>query len=365
MNCDIPETEARDERTRHLDILSTPQLVGLLVAAHRRSVDAVAEQSGEIAAVVENIAARLRAGGRLHYVGAGTSGRLAVLDAAEMMPTFGTAPEMVCAHIAGGGEALRGAVEGAEDERGAVMGFNDAANNLALIVGPPLGGYAIDLNLGGQAPCYAVALAAHHDDVRVAVGVHPHRAASWGPEALDQLTKLARDPRVVAIGEVGMDFSGRSAPPELQEAAFRGQLALATLLDLPAVIHVRDAGDRVRAILAEQAEVRGMIHCYSEGPDELLLWLELGLHISFAGTLTYPGSDRLRTASALVPAHRLLAETDAPYLAPQNARGQRNEPLYVAATHAALARERGADIGDLAKQIGQNARALFGERWGT
>ena len=211
----------------------------------------------------------------------------------------------------------------------------------------------------------AVALAAHHDDVRVAVGVHPHRAASWGPDALDRLTELSRDPRVVAIGEIGMDFSGRSAPPDVQESAFRGQLALATLLNLPVVIHVRDAGDRVRSILGEGLELSGMIHCYSEGPEELPAWLEFGLHISFAGTLTYPGSDRLRAAAARVPVDRLLAETDAPYLAPQNARGRRNEPLYVAATHAALARERGVDIGDLAGQIAGNARRLFGERWGT
>jgi TatD DNase family protein len=211
----------------------------------------------------------------------------------------------------------------------------------------------------------ALALAAHHDDLRVAVGVHPHRAASWGPNALDRLTELARDARVVAIGEIGMDFSGRSAPPDAQEAAFRGQLALATLLNLPVVIHVRDSGDRVRSILGEGLDVRGMVHCYSEGADELAAWLALGLHISFAGTLTYPGSDHLRAAAALVPADRLLAETDAPYLAPQNARGRRNEPLYVAATHAALARERGVDIGDLAAEIAQNAKNLFGERWGT
>ena len=209
----------------------------------------------------------------------------------------------------------------------------------------------------------ALALAAHHDDVRIAVGVHPHRAGSWGPDALDRLTELARDPRVVAIGEIGMDFSGRSAPPDVQEAAFRGQLALAALLDLPVVIHVRDAGEKVRVILGEGALVRGMVHCYSEGPEELTAWLDLGLDISFAGTLTYPGSDRLRAAAAAVPAHRLLAETDAPYLAPQNARGRRNEPLYVAATHAALAHDRRADLGELAAQIARNAQSLFGTRW--
>jgi TatD DNase family protein len=224
----------------------------------------------------------------------------------------------------------------------------------------------------------ALALAADHDDIRVAVGVHPHHAASWNVDALSRLTELARDPHVVAIGEIGMDFSGRSAPPDAQGAAFRGQLALASLLGLPVVIHVRDAGERVRAILAamrgpggagpgapgaKRPRIAGMIHCYSEGPDELPAWLDFGLYISFAGTVTYPGSDQLRTAARLVPADRLLAETDAPYLAPQNARGRRNEPLYVAATHAALARERGLDIGDLAGQIAANARRLFGERW--
>jgi TatD DNase family protein len=211
----------------------------------------------------------------------------------------------------------------------------------------------------------ALALARRHSDLRVAVGIHPHRAAQWNVEALSALTELARDPGVVAVGEIGMDFSGRSAPADVQEAAFRGQLALASLLGLPVVIHVRDSGEKVRAILAEGVSPPGMIHCYSEGPDELAAWLDLGLHISFAGTLTYPGTDALKDAAALVPADRLLAETDAPYLAPQNARGRRNEPLYVAATHAALAHVRGADIGDVAGQIAQNARDLFGERWGT
>jgi TatD DNase family protein len=211
----------------------------------------------------------------------------------------------------------------------------------------------------------ALALAARHDDIRVAIGIHPHRAAAWSAETQGRLTELARDPRVVAIGEIGMDFSGRSAPPDVQEAAFRGQLALASLLRLPVVIHVRDAGERVRAILAEGVAPAGMVHCYSEGPEELPTWLSLGLHLSFAGTVTYPNADRQRAAAARVPAERLLAETDAPYLAPQNARGRRNEPLYVAATYAALARERGLDIGDLAAQTKRSAKKLFGDRWGT
>jgi TatD DNase family protein len=211
----------------------------------------------------------------------------------------------------------------------------------------------------------AIALAREHPGVRVAAGVHPHRADSWSAETRTRLTELARDGSVVAIGEIGMDLSGRSAPADVQERALRGQLALATAVGLPVVLHVRDAGERVRAILRDGPPLPGMVHCYSEGPDEVALWTELGLHLSFAGTVTYPGSERLRAAARAVPADRLLAETDAPYLAPQNVRGRRNEPLYVAATHALLAHERETDFGELAAGIAGNARRLFGERWGT
>jgi TatD DNase family protein len=216
----------------------------------------------------------------------------------------------------------------------------------------------------------ALALAKRFDRVRVAIGVHPHRAASWDGETAARITDLASDERVVAIGEIGMDFSGRSAAPDVQERAFRGQLAIASLVDLPVVLHVRDSGERVRAILAElrgpggrAPRLRGMVHCYSEGPAEVDAWLELGFLISFAGTVTYPGSERLRDAAIVVPPDHLLAETDAPYLAPQNARGRRNEPVYVAAMYAALAHDRRADLGELAGRIAGNARSLFGERW--
>ncbi|TMG52781.1 MAG: TatD family deoxyribonuclease [Chloroflexi bacterium] len=209
----------------------------------------------------------------------------------------------------------------------------------------------------------AVTLARAHAEVRVAVGVHPHRAESWNGDALVRLTQLARDEHVVAIGEIGMDLSGRSAPLEAQEQALRGQLAVASLLDLPVVLHVRDAGDRIRAILREGPEVRGMVHCYSEGPDEIASWLELGFSISFAGTITYPANEPLRAAAGRTPLESLLAETDSPYLAPQNVRGQRNEPRYVAATYAALSHERRVDLGELAARVAENAKRLFGERW--
>lgn len=209
-----------------------------------------------------------------------------------------------------------------------------------------------------------VALAARHPSVRVAVGVHPHHAASWTDDVAGRLRELVGDDRVVAVGEIGIDLSGRSAPRDAQERAFVAQLELARALDLPAVIHVRDAGDLARSLFDRVPGVRGMIHCFSEGPREAAAWVERGLFVSFAGPLTYPKNDALRAAAVVVPAERLLVETDSPYLAPQTRRGQRNEPAFVVDTAAALAAARGADPAEIARAVSGNARRLLGPRFG-
>jgi TatD DNase family protein len=196
----------------------------------------------------------------------------------------------------------------------------------------------------------------------VAVGIHPHRAVSGDAAALARLRDLAKHPTVVAIGEIGLDFSGRSAPPEVQARAFRAQLDLAAELDLPVVVHVRDAGPRAREIVAGAPVARGQIHCYSEGPREVEAWLALGFSLSFAGTLTFERAEALREAVRLVPEDRLLFETDAPYLAPVPHRGKRNEPAFVVETVATAARERGSDAAALGRRAAENARALFGAR---
>ena len=208
-----------------------------------------------------------------------------------------------------------------------------------------------------------IALAARAAQVRVAVGVHPHRAASYTAEVGSGLRALAREECVVAIGEIGMDLSGRSAPREDQVSAFRAQLELARELGLPAVVHVRDAGDLAREIIDSVPGVRGMIHCYSEGPLQVESWLRRGFVLSFAGTVTYPKNGALREAAAHTPAGSLLVETDAPYLAPQRHRGRRNEPAFVAETLAAVADVRGETAAGLAKAIDAAAAALFGPRW--
>jgi TatD DNase family protein len=206
----------------------------------------------------------------------------------------------------------------------------------------------------------AVRIAHAHSDVRVAVGVHPHRAASLDEAALAELRSLADDDRVVAIGEIGIDLSGRSAPRAAQERAFLLQLELATELELPVVVHVRDAGADARVLLAGRT-VRGQLHCYSEGPDEIAAWRALGLVPSFAGPVTYRANRSLREAARQTDV--LLVETDAPYLAPEGHRGKRNEPALVAITYAAIAAERGSDVSALAATTDAVARELFGSRW--
>jgi TatD DNase family protein len=208
----------------------------------------------------------------------------------------------------------------------------------------------------------ALRISRAHPDVRVAVGIHPHRAQTCDEASVGRLRELARDPAVVAIGEIGLDASGRSAPQAAQERAFDIQVRLAAELDLPVVVHVRESGPAVRDRLSALPSVRGQVHCYSEGVAEIADWLALGFTLSFAGTLTYERSDRLREAVRALPRDRLLFETDAPYLAPVPHRGRRNEPAFVRETIAVAARERDEDPIALGEQAWRNGLALFGRR---
>lgn len=208
----------------------------------------------------------------------------------------------------------------------------------------------------------ALALArAYPQILRAAVGFHPHRAGSCDAAALARLRQLAQDPLVVAIGEIGVDLSGRSAPIAAQRATLRAQLALAAEIGLPVVIHLRDAPEELRTALDAGPAVRGQLHCYSEGPGELDGWAQRGLMPSFAGTVTFARNARLREAA--MRAETLLVETDAPYLAPEPRRGERNEPLRVRDTYALIASVRGVSVDRLVDDTRVAARRLFGPRW--
>jgi TatD DNase family protein len=204
----------------------------------------------------------------------------------------------------------------------------------------------------------ALALAEEHDGVYASLGIHPHEAATFDLEQMTELRALLARPRVVAVGETGLDYFRDYAPADAQQLLFAAQLALARETGKPVVIHTRAADDDTRARLLEH-DGQVILHCFSSEPL-LEPALERGWYISFAGNVTYKNAYDLRAAARRVPADRLLAETDSPYLAPQAVRGRRNEPAYVAYTYAVLAELRGVEVDTLVDQLDANADAVFG-----
>ncbi len=203
----------------------------------------------------------------------------------------------------------------------------------------------------------ALELTERHGGVFASLGIHPHNAADPDAGRLDELASLLAHERAVAVGETGLDYFRDYAPRAAQRDVFEGHLELARLLDKPVVIHNRAADEDTLAVLAG-FDGTVVLHCFSS-PVLLEPALERGWYVSFAGNVTYPNAGDLREAAAAVPADRLLAETDSPYLAPQPVRGGRNEPAYLVHTLAALAELRGESRDDLAAQIDANATAAF------
>ncbi len=207
----------------------------------------------------------------------------------------------------------------------------------------------------------AVEVARHHPDVRAAVGVHPHDADGVSEGTLAAIEALAEDPVVVAIGEVGLDEYRRRASTERQHWALTRFVALAQRRKLPLILHCRDAHEPLLELLNRQARppLRGVIHCASGPPAFIREAVAMGLHISFAGNVTFPSAQALRALVPLVPDDRLLIETDAPFLAPQPVRGRPNEPAYVAHTARVVAELRGTSVEALGALTSRNACRLF------
>jgi TatD DNase family protein len=212
------------------------------------------------------------------------------------------------------------------------------------------------LTIGTQA---AVELAAAHDDVYAVVGIHPHSAAERAGEEhdLDGLRALHAHPKVVAVGEIGLDHFRDYAPHDAQQRLFAAQLELARELRKPVVIHTRAADAPTLAEL-ERFDGTVVLHCFSS-PHLLPAALDRRWYVSFAGNVTYKNAADLRLAASQVPLDRILAETDCPYLAPQPVRGKANEPAYVVHTLETLAQVRGEDPAELGAQIDANATACF------
>ena len=204
----------------------------------------------------------------------------------------------------------------------------------------------------------ALALAERHDGVFAILGIHPHEAGTAGAGDIAELRDLLEHPRAVAVGETGLDWYRDYAPRDDQRRLFAAQLELASELGKPVVIHTRAADEDTLGVLAGFTGAV-VLHCFSS-PHLLPTALERGWYVSFAGNATFPKAVELRLAATEVPAERILAETDSPYLAPQPVRGRRNEPANVVHTVAALAQARGEEPAELERQIEQNASECFG-----
>lgn len=206
-----------------------------------------------------------------------------------------------------------------------------------------------------------IELAHRYPQIFAAVGVHPHEADSVTEADLNTIEELAADPRVVAVGEIGLDAYYKNSSVDGQRRAFEAFLGIARRRNLPVAIHCRDAYEPLLEILRRAASSwRGVMHCASGTPAFIEEALALGFHVSFSGTVTFPNAKSTRELVGLVPDDRLLIETDAPFLAPQPARGKPNEPAYLAHTAAHLAQLRGITVEALAALTSRNARRLFG-----
>ena len=205
-----------------------------------------------------------------------------------------------------------------------------------------------------------VDLAHRYPQVFAAVGVHPHEADTVTDAHLAEVEALAADPRVVAVGEIGLDFYYKNSSVDGQRRVFEAFLGLARRRELPIAIHCRDAYEPLLEMLRVAAPAwRGVMHCASGTPDFIGGALALGFYVSFSGTVTFANATSTRALVPLVPDDRLLIETDAPFLAPQPVRGKPNEPAYLAHTAAHLAKLRGISVEALGTLTSRNARHLF------
>ena len=207
-------------------------------------------------------------------------------------------------------------------------------------------------------------LAEEHDNVFCSVGTHPHQVAEEPDVTTEQLVALSQHPKVVAIGEAGLDYFYDTAPRDAQAAGFRRHIAAARETGLPLVIHARDADEDMIAILEEETgkgAFPAILHCFSSGAELARVGVELGLYVSFSGILTFKNSLALREIAATIPLDRLLVETDAPYLAPVPYRGKRNEPAHVVETAKVLADVKGLSFDALAAATTENVFRIFGK----
>jgi TatD DNase family protein len=231
------------------------------------------------------------------------------------------------------------------------------------------GGVRVVVNIGLdlESSRASLEMARQYDDVFSTVGFHPHEASELKDDDLKVLAEMAKDEKVVAVGEIGLDFYRNLSPRKSQEEAFRKQLDLAVELGLPVVVHCRQAHKEVfnilsgwvRATLSAGRLRRGVIHCFSGDIELAQRYIEIGFYISLAGSVTYPSAGELVQVAREIPLDRLLLETDAPFLAPQAYRGKRNEPAYIALIAEKVAQVREVPREVVAGAAAKNTISLF------
>lgn len=221
----------------------------------------------------------------------------------------------------------------------------------------------VNIALDDEATSKSIKMAEEYPDfIFNAVGLHPHDASQWNAETYDKLKEITEKNKIVAIGETGLDYHYKLSPIEQQQMVFRKLLRLAQELDVPAVIHSREAAEDTIKIIREEnrGNLKGVMHCFS-GDMDLGRWtLDMGLYISFTGNITFPKANIVREAAKQIPLDRLMIETDCPFLAPQEFRGKRNEPAYVIKVAEKIAEIKSLSLEEIAMATTRNAIKLFG-----
>ena len=206
-----------------------------------------------------------------------------------------------------------------------------------------------------------IAQAEEYDYIYAAVGIHPHEAEDMVPEDLEKIRKACQHEKVVAVGEIGLDYYYDYSPREIQKKCFEEQLALAKEVGKPAIMHIRNAyGDALEILKTKERPDKGVIHCFSGSYESAKICLDMGYYISFAGTLTFDNATRLREIAQKLPRDRVVIETDCPYLAPNPMRGKRTDPGFVIYTAKKLSEIWEMDLYDAIDMTMRNGKELFG-----
>jgi len=220
--------------------------------------------------------------------------------------------------------------------------------------------YIVNIGYDLEGSKKAIELAEKHEGLYATVGIHPHNASELNEKVLDNLRRLSENPKVVAIGEIGLDYYRNLSPKAAQQKAFETQLLLAQESKLPVVIHDRDAhADVLKTLSKFKGKLNGVMHCFSGSREMAEQCVKMDYYISFAGPVTFPNAHKLHESAKLIDLNKILLETDCPWLAPQEMRGKRNEPAFLPFTAEKIANLRGISLAELAEATTKNTKQIF------